>query len=313
MDDLKRLGLLYPTAALIKEGGIANAASGRGTIAPGSVVSLYGSGFTDQIIVAPGGALPTTLGGITVYVNGFPAPLYFVSPGQINIQIPWELGAGEGNTPFTVMIDGPTAHGTRAKSPVNGTFTNTVTARFSSFSPGIHNVTQTDYTPVSDESRESRRYSDHLGQRPGRSHRHSCDRRHLPSEPASGNQRAPVRNHRRPSHRGTLLGPVARLRRLYQVAVRVPAGVRPGDNQMVISAGGEPSQSFTTPIRSGESGLAERSEDAESKHPTISASLRRRSRQGFLCLLRDRPTTNSNPTQGQRSILLPLGVSATRR
>ena len=36
--------------------------------------------------------LPTKLGGTTVYFNGIAAPLFFVSPTQINAQIPWEVG-----------------------------------------------------------------------------------------------------------------------------------------------------------------------------------------------------------------------------
>jgi uncharacterized protein (TIGR03437 family) len=30
--------------------------------------------------------LPTSLGGVTVNINGTPAPIYFVSPGQLNVQ-----------------------------------------------------------------------------------------------------------------------------------------------------------------------------------------------------------------------------------
>jgi uncharacterized protein (TIGR03437 family) len=35
--------------------------------------------------------LPRTLGGVQVLVNGRPAPLFYVSPTQINFQLPWEL------------------------------------------------------------------------------------------------------------------------------------------------------------------------------------------------------------------------------
>lgn len=37
--------------------------------------------------------LPTELGGVQVYINGFQAPLMYVSPAQINTQIPWEMAA----------------------------------------------------------------------------------------------------------------------------------------------------------------------------------------------------------------------------
>jgi len=35
--------------------------------------------------------LPTTLGGTQVYFNGIRSPLFYVSPTQINAQIPWEV------------------------------------------------------------------------------------------------------------------------------------------------------------------------------------------------------------------------------
>jgi uncharacterized protein (TIGR03437 family) len=35
--------------------------------------------------------LPTALGGVTVAVNGIAAPLYYVSAGQVNVQIPYEV------------------------------------------------------------------------------------------------------------------------------------------------------------------------------------------------------------------------------
>jgi uncharacterized protein (TIGR03437 family) len=37
--------------------------------------------------------LPTALGGVTVLVNGIAAPLYYVSPTQINFQVPWDVEA----------------------------------------------------------------------------------------------------------------------------------------------------------------------------------------------------------------------------
>ena len=39
--------------------------------------------------------LATTLGSAQVLVNGTPAPLYYVSPTQINVQLPYSLTAGQ--------------------------------------------------------------------------------------------------------------------------------------------------------------------------------------------------------------------------
>ncbi|HLY16861.1 MAG TPA: hypothetical protein VKR61_06530, partial [Bryobacteraceae bacterium] len=68
--------------------------SSAASIAPGSLVSLLaapGTTLSDQTAVAPAGVkqLPLTLGGVEVYFNGVQSPLLFVSPTQINAQLPF--------------------------------------------------------------------------------------------------------------------------------------------------------------------------------------------------------------------------------
>ncbi len=76
-------------------GGVVNAATFKvGGLAPGTLVSIFGSGFAASTISAPAVPLPTTLAGTSVLVNGVPSPLVFVSPGQINAQIPYGLSPG---------------------------------------------------------------------------------------------------------------------------------------------------------------------------------------------------------------------------
>jgi uncharacterized protein (TIGR03437 family) len=58
---------------------------------PGSIVSLFGSNFASTLRVAESAVLPTSLDGVSVTFNGVPAPLYFVAPGQINAQVPFEI------------------------------------------------------------------------------------------------------------------------------------------------------------------------------------------------------------------------------
>ena len=48
--------------------------------------------------------LPLELGGVRVEVNGVPAPLFFVSSGQINFQIPFETQLGQASV--VVIRDG---------------------------------------------------------------------------------------------------------------------------------------------------------------------------------------------------------------
>jgi uncharacterized protein (TIGR03437 family) len=73
---------------------VGNALSGAAEVAPGSLAAIYGSKLAKDAAEASGLPLAYSLGGVSVTVNGWPAPLLYVSPGQINFQIPYEAGAG---------------------------------------------------------------------------------------------------------------------------------------------------------------------------------------------------------------------------
>jgi uncharacterized protein (TIGR03437 family) len=67
---------------------LGSAASYAQTVAPGAIVALFGEGLSETIAAASSQPLPTTLAGVEVRVNGVAAPLFFISPAQINFQIP---------------------------------------------------------------------------------------------------------------------------------------------------------------------------------------------------------------------------------
>jgi uncharacterized protein (TIGR03437 family) len=72
-----------------------NAASFRSqALAPGEIVTLFGSNFALGRAAAPSAPLPTVLGQTRVTFNGISAPLFYLSPGQINAQVPFEIGTG---------------------------------------------------------------------------------------------------------------------------------------------------------------------------------------------------------------------------
>ncbi|HXA67698.1 MAG TPA: protease pro-enzyme activation domain-containing protein [Bryobacteraceae bacterium] len=73
--------------------GVANGASFKQSFAPGSVLSVFGSQFSSVTQSASSVPLPLSTGGVAVLVNGIAAPLYYVSPGQLNVQIPYETTA----------------------------------------------------------------------------------------------------------------------------------------------------------------------------------------------------------------------------
>ena len=70
-------------------------------IAQGSIVALFGLQMTSQTQIATRQPLPTSLGGMTVAFKNtdsareYNAPLFFVSPNQINLLVPLSLSDGE--------------------------------------------------------------------------------------------------------------------------------------------------------------------------------------------------------------------------
>jgi len=70
--------------------------------APGTIVAMYGSNLAAQAAQAGSIPLPSTLANTSVIIGGQQAPLYYVSPGQINAQVPFELAAG---TPYQIIVN----------------------------------------------------------------------------------------------------------------------------------------------------------------------------------------------------------------
>ena len=67
-------------------------------LAPGAVARIFGTDLAPSRAEAPSGPLPPSLNGVTVLVGAREAPVYFVSPDQINVQIPWETEPGREHT-----------------------------------------------------------------------------------------------------------------------------------------------------------------------------------------------------------------------
>lgn len=72
----------------IASGGVVSLAAGAPRVAPGSLFSIYGSELARTTVASSALPLPMSLGGVRVRVNGQQVPLHYVSPGQINAQIP---------------------------------------------------------------------------------------------------------------------------------------------------------------------------------------------------------------------------------
>jgi uncharacterized protein (TIGR03437 family) len=63
-------------------------------IAPGSLISIFGSGLAQSANSASATPLPLSIGDVSVTINGIVAPVLYISPGQINAQVPNEVAAG---------------------------------------------------------------------------------------------------------------------------------------------------------------------------------------------------------------------------
>ncbi len=74
-------------------------------LAPGQIVSLFGSNLARERSGANQIPLPRTLAGVTAKMAGADIPLYYSDTGQLNAQVPFELPPG-GTFPLVVTLAG---------------------------------------------------------------------------------------------------------------------------------------------------------------------------------------------------------------
>jgi len=87
---------LTVTAPLPTITAVQNAASGAtGPVSPGEVIAIGGTALgpatAATLTLTSSGAVSTSIGGVTVTIGGTPAPLIYVSSGQINAIVPYEV------------------------------------------------------------------------------------------------------------------------------------------------------------------------------------------------------------------------------
>jgi uncharacterized protein (TIGR03437 family) len=116
-------------APVLAQGSLANGATYvTGGLVPGSWAQVQGTGLANVTRIWTGfdflnlaaNALPTSLSGVQVMVNNLPASVYYISPTQINFQVP----TGVTGTASVQVIN-------------NGTMSNTVTAASAPSAPGL--------------------------------------------------------------------------------------------------------------------------------------------------------------------------------
>jgi uncharacterized protein (TIGR03437 family) len=83
------------------QGAILNSASFATALSPGALFSIFGSGLSQQTASATTIPLPDSLASTEVRVNGEVVPLLYVSPSQINAQMPLDIAT---NQPASVSV-----------------------------------------------------------------------------------------------------------------------------------------------------------------------------------------------------------------
>ena len=98
---------LFAQRPVINPGGVVNAASyatggwsGK-SLGHGTLAAIFGKNLAQTQATAPGFPLPTILAGTAVTVNGARAPLFYVSPNQINFEI---VAFGSQTIPLVIAV-----------------------------------------------------------------------------------------------------------------------------------------------------------------------------------------------------------------
>jgi minor extracellular serine protease Vpr len=243
-------------APSITAAGVVDAASFKQPIAPGSYVAIFGSNLFDPALSASGSTtsdqattarLPLALDYVQVSFDvpsakiSVPARMYYVSAGQLVVQVPWEL---QGQTSAQVKVT------------IDFTYGNVVTIPISNYAPAFFessgvaigtDLTNNLITAANPAVRGQTitLYANGLG--PVNNQPASGDP--APSSPLAtttsipavtiGNQLAEVK----------FSGLTPTLPGLYQLNVAVPANISTGSQPISISIGGQTSRASTIPIR----------------------------------------------------------------
>lgn len=81
---------------VVDPSGVSNAAGASSVqgVAPGSLVSIFGSNLASSMAAAGTVPLSMSLSGVSVMFNNSPAPVQAISGSQINVQVPWGIAPG---------------------------------------------------------------------------------------------------------------------------------------------------------------------------------------------------------------------------
>ena len=236
----------------VSTGGVVNAANSTSPVAPGSYVSIYGSNLSnvtdenysavrlplsmDQVTVSFDAAVTGSLPAVSV-----PGHMVYVSPSQVNIQVPWELqGYSSAKMKVTLFEFG---------------FGNVVTVPLANYTPAMFGssiaaaenaVTGQVITSANPATRGSviSLFCNGLGP--------------VTNQPASGDSAGVPLSTTKTQATVTIGGTSANVSfsglapgfpGLYQVNAQVPSSIQAGNQQVIVSIGGFSSPALTLPVQ----------------------------------------------------------------
>ena len=96
------VGLKAPTftgsGVYLNPVGVVNAASYQpvtASLAPGELITLFGSGLASANVTAAPGSFPMSLGGVTATIDSISCPIYYVSPTQMAVVVPYGVASNQ--------------------------------------------------------------------------------------------------------------------------------------------------------------------------------------------------------------------------
>lgn len=97
MNGPKFVRAVFDRVPYVAPAGVANAAGETpvAAVAPGSVISIYGANLATDVEIGPDSPLAQAIAGVTVRTGDRMLPLFYVSPEQINAQLPSDVEPGE--------------------------------------------------------------------------------------------------------------------------------------------------------------------------------------------------------------------------
>lgn len=87
---------------VLAAGGIVDGASFKADrIAPGSLITIFGSDLSDGTAAPASSPIPTTIANTRIELGGQELPIFFASPTQLNAQLPYNIGT---NTDLPLIV-----------------------------------------------------------------------------------------------------------------------------------------------------------------------------------------------------------------